>query len=81
MILIELATAPDKTKGGIILPDEAKRKPDEGIIKRIGEEVKTVAVGDHVLFGKYVGITLKLKENEDKEYILLHETDILGRYF
>jgi chaperonin GroES len=72
------------TKGGIILPDTAKEKPQEGKIiavgpgrldengKRIAMDVKT---GDKVLYAKYAGSEVKLN---DEELLILRESDILG---
>jgi chaperonin GroES len=72
------------TAGGIVLPETAKEKPQQGLIvaagpgdrdedgKRISMEVK---VGDKVLFAKYAGTELKL---DGKKLLILRETDILG---
>ncbi len=74
----------EETTGGIIIPDTAKEKPQEGKIaavgpgkwnedgKRIPLEVKT---GDRVLFGKYAGNEIKI---DDVEYLIMSEDDILG---
>jgi len=83
-IVVEPLEAEEKTKGGIILPDTAKEKPQEGKVVavgkgKIGEDGKPVAmevkVGDKVLYGKYSGTEITI---DDKEYIILKEEDILA---
>ena len=74
----------DKTRGGIIIPDTAKEKPQEGEVIAVGpgkvtEDGKlqpmSVKVGDKILFGKYSGSEVKL---EDDEYLIMREEDVLG---
>ena len=72
------------TAGGIIIPDTAKEKPQEGKViavgsgrvlddgKRVPLEVK---VGDRILLGKYVGTEIKI---DDKEHVILREDEVLG---
>ncbi|MBW1649309.1 MAG: co-chaperone GroES [Deltaproteobacteria bacterium] len=83
-ILVERVEEEAKTKGGIIIPDTAKEKPAEGIIKavgngKIGDDGKKTPLelkeGDKVLFGKYAGTEIKI---EGKEYIVMREDDVLG---
>jgi len=71
-------------KGGIIIPETAKEKPQEGEIIAVGkgkvaEDGKLIAmdvkVGDKILFGKYSGTEIKI---EDVEYLIMHQDDILG---
>ncbi len=71
-----------KTKGGIIIPDTAKEKPQEGEVVAIGsgridESGKLipvdVKVGDRILFGKYSGTEIKIA---DEEYLILQESDV-----
>ncbi len=73
-----------KTKGGIIIPDTAKEKPQEGKIVavgkgKVGEDGKVqpldVKKGDRILFGKYAGTEIKL---EGDDHLILREDDILG---
>ena len=68
-----------KTKGGIVLPDTAKEKPQRGTVVAVGagkkDEPMTVSVGDTVLYGKYSGTELTL---EDKDYMIMRESDILA---
>ena len=74
----------EKTKGGIIIPDTAKEKPQQGKVVAVGkgkvnEDGKVmpldVKVGDRVLFGKYSGSEIKL---DGEEHLILREDDILG---
>jgi chaperonin GroES len=72
-----------KTKGGIIIPDTAKEKPQEGRVVAVGpgrvEDGKVIALGvkkgDRILFGKYSGTEIKL---DGEEHIIMREEDILG---
>ncbi|HOJ39421.1 MAG TPA: co-chaperone GroES [bacterium] len=83
-VVVEPLEAEEKSKGGIILPDTAKEKPQEGKIVAVGkgkvdDEGKTVPmevkVGDKVLYGKYAGTEITV---EGKEYMILKEEDILA---
>ncbi len=74
-VLVERLEEDTKTTSGIIIPDNAKEKPLEGIIQAIGSEFKDVKVGDKVVFGKYSGTEVKL---EGKEYLILKLEDVLG---
>lgn len=82
-ILVEPALSEQKTPSGIIIPDTAKEKPQEGVVAAVGQgkylggklvplEVKK---GDVVLFSKYGGDEIKV---EGKEYKILSESDILA---
>jgi chaperonin GroES len=73
-----------KTASGIVIPDNAAEKPDQGEIIAVGAGKKTddgkliamdVKVGDKVLFGKYSGSTVKL---DGVEYLVMREEDIMG---
>ena len=74
-VLLERVEEETKTSSGIIIPDNAKEKPLEGIVKAIGSEVKEVKVNDKVVFGKYSGTEVKL---DGKEYLILKLEDVLG---
>ncbi len=65
----------EKTSGGIYVPDVAKEKPQKGKVHSIGSEVKTVKIGDTVLFDKYSGTKVSF---DNMEYLILKEEDILG---
>ena len=78
-VLIEPIAAETKTASGIIIPDTAKEKPQEGTVIAVGpgkvDEPTTVKVGDKVLYGKYSGSELKL---DGKDYLIVKESDLLG---
>ena len=83
-VLIESLESEEKTAGGIIIPDTAKEKPQEGKVIAVGPGSKTedgkivpmdVKVGDHVLFGKWSGTEVKI---DGKEYSIMKESDIMG---
>jgi len=74
----------EKTKGGIIIPDTAKEKPQQGKViaagkGKVGENGKLtpldVKVGDKILFGKYAGSDIKI---DGEEHLIMREEDILG---
>ena len=69
-VLIEVLDSSEKTAGGIIIPDTAQEKPEDG--KLIPMDVK---VGDKVLFGKWSGTEVKI---DGKEYSIMKESDIMG---
>ncbi|WP_223034853.1 co-chaperone GroES [Hanstruepera marina] len=78
-VLIEPVEAETKTASGIIIPDNAKEKPQQGNVMAVGKGTKdepmTVKVGDKVLYGKYAGTELKL---DGKDYLIMRESDILA---
>jgi chaperonin GroES len=74
----------EKTKGGIIIPDTAKEKPQEGRVIAVGrgkmtEDGKVIPLdlkaGDKILFGKYAGSEVKI---DGEEHLILREDDVLG---
>jgi chaperonin GroES len=74
----------EKTKGGIIIPDAAKEKPQEGRVIAVGDgktlesgqkAALSVKVGDKVLFGKYSGTEIKI---DGEEHLILREDDVLA---
>jgi chaperonin GroES len=83
-VIVERLEASEKTKGGIILPDTAKEKPQEGKIVAVGSGktlpsgtvVKpSVKAGDKILFGKYSGTEVEV---DGKELLIVSEEDILA---
>lgn len=78
-VLVEPVAAETKTASGIIIPDSAKEKPQQGIVVAIGngkpDEPMTVKVGDKVMYGKYSGSEIQL---EAKDYLMMRESDILA---
>jgi chaperonin GroES len=83
-VLVKRIEAEQKTKGGIIIPDSAKEKPQEGLVVAVGPggrdesgkliptDIKT---GDKVLFGKWSGTEIKL---DGEELLIMKESDIMG---
>ena len=78
-VLIEPVQAETKTASGIIIPDNAKEKPQKGTVVAVGKGTKdepmTVKSGNTVLYGKYAGTELKL---EGTDYLIMRESDILA---
>lgn len=78
-VLIEPMAAETKTASGIIIPDNAKEKPQKGKVVAVGsgtkDEKMTVNVGDTVLYGKYAGTELKF---DSQDYLIMRESDILA---
>jgi chaperonin GroES len=83
-VVVRRIDAEEKTSGGIIIPDTAKEKPQQGEVIAVGpggrdETGKLIPidlkVGDHVLFGKWSGTEVKL---EGVEYLIMKESDIMG---
>ena len=83
-IIVERLEAQEKTKGGIILPDTAREKPQEGKVIAVGKgktlpsgkiAAPQVKQGDKILFGKYSGNEIKI---DGKEYLIVDADDILA---
>ncbi len=83
-ILVKALEAEERTKGGIVLPDTAKERPQEGKVIAVGKgkvlengsvRPLEIKVGDKILFARYSGTEIKL---EDEEYLILREDDILA---
>jgi chaperonin GroES len=83
-LLVKRLEEKEMKKGGIIIPDTAKEKPQEGEVVavgagKIGEDGKRqpleVKKGDKILFGKYSGSEVKI---EDEEYLIIREEEVLG---
>jgi chaperonin GroES len=83
-LLVERIEEQEVRQGGIIIPDTAKEKPQEGRVVAAGagkldDEGRRIAldvkVGDRILFGKYAGSEVKV---DDKEYLILREDDVLA---
>lgn len=78
-VLVEPAAAEEKTAGGIIIPDTAQEKPQQGTVVAIGggttDKPVTVSVGDQILYGKYSGTELTIDGND---YLIMRNSDIFG---
>jgi len=65
----------ERTSGGIYVPDTAREKPQRGSVEGVGKDVKSLKVGDQVLFDKYSGTKIKIGSDD---CLILREEDILG---
>ena len=83
-VVVRRLDSEDRTKGGIIIPDTAKEKPQEGEIIAVGSGARDesgklvpldVKAGDRILFGKWSGTEVKL---DGVEYLIMKESDIMG---
>jgi chaperonin GroES len=83
-VVVQRIEEEEKTKGGIIIPDTAKEKPQEGKVIAVGNgkvlengtrQAMDVKVGNRILFSKYAGSEIKL---DGQEYLIMREDDILG---
>ena len=83
-VVVRRVESEEKTKGGIIIPDTAKEKPQEGEIIAIGSGIRDesgklvpldVKAGDRVLFGKWSGTEIKL---DGEDFLIMKESDIMG---
>jgi len=83
-VLVQRVEETEQIRGGIVIPDSAKEKPQEGVVIAVGagkildsglKVAMSVKAGDKVLFGKYSGNEIKLN---DEEYLIMSEGEILG---
>ena len=83
-VLVRRIESDEKTAGGLIIPDSAKEKPQEGEVLAVGEGARkdsgeliamAVKAGDRILFGKWSGTEVKI---DGEELIIMKESDILG---
>ncbi|OGQ05951.1 MAG: co-chaperone GroES [Deltaproteobacteria bacterium RIFCSPLOWO2_01_44_7] len=83
-LVVRRLTEEEKTAGGIIIPDTAKEKPQEGEVVAVGSgkvldtgkvQVPDVKAGDKILFSKYSGTEVKI---DGEEYLVVREDDVLG---
>ena len=83
-VVVKRIDSEEKSAGGIIIPDNAKEKPSEGVIKSVGPGARDesgqivaldVKAGDRVLFGKWSGTEVKL---DGEDLLIMKETDIMG---
>ena len=83
-VVVRRLESEERTKGGIIIPDTAKEKPQEGEVVAVGPGARDengqiqpldVKAGDRILFGKWSGTEVKL---DGEEYLIMKESDIMG---
>jgi len=84
-VLVEATEEQEQVKGGVIIPDTAKEKPQEGKVIAVGNgkildngerQPIDLKKGDKILYGKYSGTEVKIDE---KEYLIMHENDVLAK--
>jgi len=79
-VLIEPKAAEERTASGIIIPDSAKEKPQQGTVVAVGPGTKDITmqikVGDVVLYGKYSGTEITI---DGKNYLMMRQSDILAK--
>ncbi|ARM91068.1 chaperonin GroES 2 (plasmid) [Rhizobium sp. CIAT894] len=83
-ILVRRVESEEKTKGGIIIPDTAKEKPQEGVVIAVGSGARDeagqiqaldVKAGDRILFGKWSGTEIKIN---GEDLLIMKESDVMG---
>ncbi len=83
-VLVKQSEAEQVTAGGIVLPDSAKEKPQQGKVIAVGpgkamdsgsRGEMSLKIGDEVFYGKYAGTQIKI---DDEEYVILRESDVLA---
>ncbi len=74
-VFVSFTEEMERTAGGIYIPDAAKEKPQKGKVEAIGSEVKSLKVGDGVLFDKYAGSKINF---DGTDFLIVKEEDILG---
>ena len=83
-VLVKRVEEEEKTKGGIIIPDSAKEKPQEGLVISVGPGARDesgklvpldVKAGDRILFGKWSGTEVKI---DGEDLLIMKESDVLG---
>ena len=74
-VLVKAVEESNTTASGIIIPDNAKEKPNRAEVVAVSTEVQNISVGDTVVYGKYAGTELAL---EGTNYMVLEVSDILG---
>ena len=74
-VLVKMDKVEEKTAGGIFIPQTAQEKTQIAVVEAIGDEVKTVKVGQKILHDKYAGTSVKMN---DDEYLILNIKDVLA---
>ena len=74
-VLVKMDKVEEKTAGGIFIPQTAQEKTQIAVVEAIGDEVKTVKVGQKILHDKYAGTQVKM---DNEEYLILNIKDVLA---
>lgn len=74
-VLVKAVVEEKKTASGIIIPDNAKEKPNKAEVVAVSDEITTIKIGDTVVFGKYAGTELSV---DGVAYLVLEKKDVVG---
>jgi chaperonin GroES len=74
-VFVSYTAVLEKTAGGLYIPDTAKEKPQSGKVEAVGDEVKSLKVGEKILFDRYSGSKIHI---DNVEYLIVKEEDVLG---
>lgn len=74
-VVVERTQAVDKTAGGIVIPDTAKEKPEQGKVVAVGKDVEEIKVGDVIVFGNFAATEIKV---DGKEYLVVREKEVFA---
>ena len=74
-VLVKMDKVEEKTAGGIFIPQTAQEKTQIAVVEAIGEDVKTIKVGQKILHDKYAGTQVKM---DNEEYLILNIKDVLA---
>ena len=74
-IVVKTAKAEEKTASGIIIPDTAKEKPQQGTVVAVSDEIKSIKIDNTVLYGRFAGTEVSV---QGEEYLILDEGDVLA---
>lgn len=74
-VLVKIEQLQEKTASGIIIPQTAQEKTQTGVVEAIGDEVKTVKVGEKIMHDKYAGTSIKI---DGQDYLIVNIKDVLA---
>lgn len=74
-VVVERTQAVDKTAGGIVIPDTAKEKPEQGKVVAVGKDVEEIKVSDVIIFGNFAATEVKV---DGKEYLIVREKEVFA---
>ncbi|MDO8507063.1 MAG: co-chaperone GroES [bacterium] len=74
-VVVERTQAVEKTAGGIVIPDTAKEKPEQGKVVAVGKDVEEIKVGDVIVFGNFAATEIKV---DGKEYLVVRQKEVLA---
>ena len=74
-VVVERTQAVEKTAGGIVIPDTAKEKPEQGKVVAVGKDVEEIKVGDVIVFGNFAATEVKV---DGKEYLIVREKEVFA---